>query len=99
MLPLFLILYGEDDDTYGGSRYGAGDDTGRYGEDRYSVDILEYGDGGVGSYVDSLLDGNVYGDEESVYDEQDTYDGNGSYGGFLNLSVPYLGSYEPRYGL
>jgi len=31
MLPLFLILYGEDDDTYGGSRYGGGSDAAGYG--------------------------------------------------------------------
>jgi len=100
MLPLFLILYGEDDDTYGRSRYSGGDDAAGYGEeDRYSITIFEYGDGGLGSYVDSLLDGNVYGGDESVYGGQDPYDGGGSYGGFLDLSISYLGSYEPKYGL
>jgi len=100
MLPLFLILYGEDDDTYGGSQYGAGSTSDRYGEDRYSITIFEYGDGGLGSYVDSLLDSNEYGGDESVYGGQDPYDdGGGSYGGFLNLSIPYLGSYKPKYGL
>lgn len=100
MLSLFLILYGGDDDTYGSSRYGGSDDAAGYGEDRYSITIFEYGDGRLGSYVDSLLSGNVYGDDESVYGGQDSYDGGGgSYGGFLNLSIPYLGSYEPKYGL
>ena len=99
MLPLFLILYGGDNDTYGGSRYGGGSDAAGYGEDRYSVTIFEYGDGGLGSYVDSLLGGTEYGNDVSVYDEQDVYDDGGSYGGFLNLSIPYLGSYKPKYGL
>jgi len=100
MLPLFLILYGEDDDTYGGSRYGGGSDAAGYGEDGYSVTVFEYGDGGLGSYVDSLLDGNEYDGDESVYGgQEDSYDRGGSYGGFLNLSIPYLGSYQPKYGL
>jgi len=63
------------------------------------VTIFEYGDGGLGSYVDSLLGGTEYGNDVSVYDEQDVYDDGRSYGGFLNLSIPYLGSYKPKYGL
>lgn len=99
MIPFALILYGGDDDTYGDSRYGAGSDGDRYGEDRYSMDILSYGDGGVGDYVNSVLDGPTYDDDVAHYETQDTYGGGGSYGGFLDLSVSYLGSYKPKYGL
>lgn len=95
MLPLLLILYGEDDDEDGGSLYGNGDDSLEYG-----VDVFGDDDGDLGSYVDSLLDGNEYDDDVSVSVGQDLYDAvSGSYGGFLNLSRPYRGSYEPKYGL
>lgn len=94
MLRLFLILYGEDDET-DGSLYGGGDAALEYG-----VDVFEYGDGGLERYVDSVLDGNDYDDDVSVSGGQDSYGGGGgSYGGFLNLSMPYQGGYEPRYGL
>lgn len=98
MLSLFLILYGGSDDAYSERQYGGGDDSSLYGEDRYSVGIFEYGDGGVGRYVEMLLGGTTDGADLQESEDQATYDGGGN-GGLLNLSIPYLGSYEPKYGL
>ena len=98
MLPLLLILYGEDD-TYGESRYSVGNAANQYGGDRYGVDALLYDiDTGTDRYG-AQLDGDApYARSGSGYDQQGLYDGDNTADyGFLDLSVSYQGMYEPSY--
>lgn len=100
MLPVLLILYGEDE-MYGDSRYGAGVAANQYGGDRYSVDIFEYEtDAGLDRYAELLDGGSGYTSSTAEYDQQRAYDADEATGyGFLDLSVPYQGMYEPSYRL
>ena len=56
---------------------------------------------GVNRYA-AVKDGDDagYADSSSAYDQQGTYDAHVATGyGFLDLSVPYQGMYEPSYRL
>ena len=98
MLPVLLILYGEDD-MYGESRYSAGNGANQYGGDRYGVDALLYEmDAGIDRYGAQIDGDSPYAGSNSEYDQQSPYDVDKTTDyGFLDLSVSYQGMYEPSY--
>lgn len=108
MIPVFLIMYGGEDDGYGGGRYGAVESAGYgAGADRYVTDLFD----GADSYIDMVLGGDAengpgdgYGQEVQPPPYNDTssraagYDGADQYsGGGTVITVVYEEMYEPDY--
>lgn len=91
MLPILLILYGADEDTYGTDRYGVEETTG-YGEDWYRIDTLLGADGDGNRYAD--LQGSSGG---NAYGQKRPYGEGRRYGSVIDLSLSYKGAYQPAY--
>lgn len=92
-------LYDDGDEQYTVDQYGT-DTTGSYGDNRYSVnlemDALYSRYSSAAAYIDHVLSGYDNGAEHG---EQSTYGNSLSgYSTFLDLSIPYIGSYKPKYG-